>query len=94
MLKDPAVTAFAANPAVAIAAAQQVVPYAAAVNNDEVGAMLEKLAAEVELLLAAMGPSVTPPQHAALHSLVESIILTSRSRDTGSAMALLKKVSL
>ncbi|XP_012340948.1 CCR4-NOT transcription complex subunit 1 isoform X3 [Apis florea] len=88
---EPAVTAFAANPAVAVATAQQVAAYAAAVSNDEVGAMLEKLATEVEVLLAAMGPAAPPPQHAALHSLLESIILTRRSRDAGAAMALLKK---
>lgn len=91
-MKEPAVTAFAANPAVAVATAQQVAAYAAAVSNDEVGAMLEKLATEVEVLLAAMGPAAPPPQHAALHSLLESIILTRRSRDAGAAMALLKKV--
>lgn len=78
-LKEPAVTAFAANPTVAVATPQQVTAYAAAVSNDEVGAMLEKLAAEVETLLAAMGPAAPPPQHAALHSLLESIILTRRS---------------
>lgn len=77
----------------AVATAQQVAAYAAAVSNDEVGAMLEKLAAEVEVLLAAMGPAAPPPQHAALHSLLESIILTRRSRDAGAAMTLLKKVS-
>ncbi|XP_015520502.1 CCR4-NOT transcription complex subunit 1 isoform X1 [Neodiprion lecontei] len=88
---EPAATAFAANPAVAVATPQQVAAYAAAVNNDEVGAMLEKLATEVDLLLAAMGPGVPPPQHAALHALLDSIILTRRSRDTGAAMALLKK---
>ncbi|KAG7189600.1 hypothetical protein KM043_017285 [Ampulex compressa] len=88
---ETAVTAFAANPAVAVATAQQVAAYAAAVSNDEVGAMLEKLAAEVEVLLAAMGPAAPPPQHAALHSLLESIILTQTSRDAGVAMALLKK---
>ncbi|XP_033331917.1 CCR4-NOT transcription complex subunit 1 isoform X4 [Megalopta genalis] len=87
---ETAVTAFAANPAVAVTA-QQVAAYAAAVSNDEVGAMLEKLAADVEVLLAAMGPAAPPPQHAALHSLLESIILTRRSRDAGAAMALLKK---
>lgn len=76
----------------AVATAQQVTAYAAAVSNDEVGAMLEKLAAEVEALLAAMGPAAPPPQHAALHSLLESIILTRRSRDAGAAMTLLKKV--
>ncbi|XP_076286498.1 CCR4-NOT transcription complex subunit 1 isoform X4 [Lasioglossum baleicum] len=91
ILKEPAVTAFAANPAVAVATAQQVAAYAAAVSNDEVGAMLEKLAADVEVLLAAMGPAAPPPQHAALHSLLESIILTRRSRDAGAAMTLLKK---
>ncbi|XP_076649788.1 CCR4-NOT transcription complex subunit 1 isoform X4 [Halictus rubicundus] len=91
VLKEPAVTAFAANPAVAVATAQQVAAYAAAVSNDEVGAMLEKLAADVEVLLAAMGPAAPPPQHAALHSLLESIILTRRSRDAGAAMTLLKK---
>lgn len=76
-----------------VAAAQQVVAYAAAaVSNDEVGTMLEKLAGEVELLLAAMGPAAPPQQITALHSLLESIILTRRSRDTGAAMTLLKKV--
>lgn len=62
-------------------------------SNDEVGAMLEKLAAEVEVLLAAMGPVAPPPQHATLHSLLDSIILTRRSRDAGAAMTLLKKVN-
>lgn len=76
-----------------VATAQQVAAYAAAVSNDEVGAMLEKLAAEAEVLLGAMGPAAPPPQHAALHSLLESIILTRRSRDAGAAMTLLKKVS-
>jgi CCR4-NOT transcription complex subunit 1 len=46
---------------------------------------------QVELLLATMGPTTPPPQHAALHSLLESIILTRRSRDAGAAMGLLKK---
>lgn len=55
--------------------------------------MLEKLAAEVDVLLSAMGPAAPPPQHVALHSLLESIILTRRSRDAGAAMTLLKKVS-
>ncbi|XP_024942334.1 CCR4-NOT transcription complex subunit 1 isoform X8 [Cephus cinctus] len=92
-ISEPAVTAFTANPTVAVATAQQVAAYAAAVSNDEVGAMLEKLATEVELLLreAAMGPAAPPPQHAALHNLLDSIILTRRSRDAGAAMALLKK---
>lgn len=76
-----------------VATVQQVAAYAAAVSNDEVGAMLEKLAAEAEVLLAAMGPAAPPPQQAALHSLLESIILTRRSRDAGAAMTLLKKVS-
>jgi len=79
---------------VAVATAQQVAAYATvAVSNDEVGAMLEKLATEVEVLLAAMVPAAPPPQHAILHSLLESIILTRRSRDANAAMALLKKVS-
>lgn len=93
MFKEPAVTPFAANPAVPVPTAQQVAAYAAAVNNDEVGAMLEKLATEVDLLSAAMGPGLPAPQHATLHALLESIILTRRSRDTGAAMALLKKVN-
>lgn len=77
----------------AVATAQQVAAYAAAVSNDEVGAMLEKLAAEAEVLLAAVGPAASPAQHATFHSLLESIILTRRSRDAGAAMTLLKKVS-
>lgn len=87
-------TSYVANPAVAVATAQQVVAYAptSAVSNDEVGAMLEKLVTEVEIVLTAMGPATPPSQHAALHSLLESIILTRRSRDTGTAMTLLKKV--
>ena len=84
--------AFAANPAVAAAAAQQVAAYAAAVSTDEIGSMLEKLAAEVEVLLTAMGPAAPPPQQAALHGLLEAIIVTRRSRDTNAATALLKKV--
>ncbi|XP_035741230.1 CCR4-NOT transcription complex subunit 1-like isoform X2 [Vespa mandarinia] len=88
---ETAVVPFATNPAVAVATAQQVAAYAAAVSNDEVGAMLEKLAAEVDVLLSAMGPAAPPPQHVALHSLLESIILTRRSRDAGAAMTLLKK---
>ncbi|XP_014478138.1 PREDICTED: CCR4-NOT transcription complex subunit 1 isoform X5 [Dinoponera quadriceps] len=90
---DTTVTSYVANPAVAVAAAQQVVAYAtaSAVSNDEVGAMLEKLVAEVEIVLTAMGPATPPAQHGALHSLLESIILTRRSRDTGAAMNLLKK---
>ncbi|XP_011335843.1 CCR4-NOT transcription complex subunit 1 isoform X2 [Ooceraea biroi] len=90
-ISETPVTTFTPNSAVAVATAQQVAAYTAAVNNDEVGAMLEKLAAEVEVLLAAIGPAAPPPQHAALHSLLESIILTRRSRDGGAAMALLKK---
>lgn len=88
-------TSYVANPAVAVATAQQVVAYAtaSAVSNDEVGTMLEKLVAEVEIVLTAMGPATPPSQQAALHSLLESIILTRRSRDAGAAMALLKKVS-
>lgn len=74
-----------------VATAQQVAAYA--VSNDEVGAMLEKLATEVEVLLAAMVPAAPPPQHAVLHSLLESIVLTRRSRDVNAAMTLLKKVS-
>jgi len=70
-----------------------VAAYNAAVNNDEIGAMLEKLAADVEVLLATMGPAAPPPQHAALHGLLDSIILTRRSRDGGAALTLLKKVS-
>lgn len=90
VLKETPVTAFTPNSAVAIATVQQA--YAVAVSNDEVGAVLEKLASEVEVLVAAMGPAAPPPQHAALHSLLESIILTRRSRDAGAAMGLLKKV--
>lgn len=93
VLKETPVTAFTPNSAVAVATAQQVAAYAAAVNNDEVGAMLEKLAAEVEVLITAIGPAVPPPLYAALHNLIESIILTRRSRDGGAAMTLLKKVS-
>lgn len=85
-------TSYVANPAVAVATAQQVVTYAA-VSNDEVGTMLEKLVTEVEIVLTAMGPATPPSQHAALHSLLESIILTRRSRDAGAAMTLLKKVN-
>lgn len=92
VFKETTVASFATNPAVAVATAQQVAAYAAAVSNDEVGAMLEKLAAEVDVLLSAMGPAAPPPQHVALHSLLESIILTRRSRDAGAAMTLLKKV--
>lgn len=56
--------------------------------------MLEKLAAEAEVLLAAAGPAAPPTQHATFHNLLETIILTRRSRDAGAAMTLLKKVSL
>lgn len=78
----------------AVATAQQVAAYATvAVSNDEVGAMLEKLATEVEVLMTAIAPAAPPPQHAILHSLLESIVLTRRSRDANTAMALLKKVS-
>lgn len=80
--------AFAANPVVAAAAAQQVAAYAAAVSTDEIGAMLEKLASEVEVLLTAMGPATSP----SLHALLDAIIVTRRSRDTNAATALLKKV--
>lgn len=38
-----------------------------------------------------MGPSTPPHQHAALHSLLEAIILTRRSRDASAALTLLKK---
>jgi len=94
VLKEAPLTAFTPNSAVAVATAQQVAAYATvAVSNDEVGAMLEKLATEVEVLLAAMVPAAPPPQHAILHSLLESIVLTRRSRDANAAMALLKKVS-
>ncbi|KAG8039882.1 hypothetical protein G9C98_000611 [Cotesia typhae] len=84
-----AVTAFASNPAVTLPT-QQVAVYAnTAVNNDEVGTMLEKLASEVELLLTS---TAAPPQQlTGLHALLESIILTRRSRDAGAAMALLKR---
>lgn len=83
---------FAANPAVAAATVQQVAAYAAAaVSTDEIGAMLEKLASEVEHLLAAMGPSAPPPQQVALHGLLEAIIATRRARDANTASALLKK---
>ncbi|XP_014599934.1 PREDICTED: CCR4-NOT transcription complex subunit 1 isoform X1 [Polistes canadensis] len=88
---ETTVTPFATNSAVAVATAQQVAAYAAAVSNDEVGAMLEKLAAEVDVLLSAMGPAAPPQHHVALHSLLESIIHTRRSRDAGAAMTLLKK---
>lgn len=90
--KEAPLTAFTPNSAVAVATAQQVA-YANVVSNDEVGAMLEKLATEVEVLLAAMVPAAPPPQHAILHSLLESIVLTRRSRDANAAMTLLKKVS-
>lgn len=84
---------FAANPAVAAATVQQVAAYAAAaVSTDEIGAMLEKLASEVEHLLAAMGPAAPPPQQVALHSLLEAIIATRRARDANTALTLLKKV--
>ncbi|XP_063987616.1 CCR4-NOT transcription complex subunit 1 [Diachasmimorpha longicaudata] len=90
-INEPTVqTSFPNNPGVAIATPQQVAVYAA-VNNDEIGSMLEKLAGEVELLIGTMGPAAPPPQHAALHNLLESIILTRRSRDAGAAMSLLKK---
>ena len=46
---------------------------------------------QLELLLATMGPSTPPPQQASLHGLLESLILTRRSRDANAAMALLKK---
>ncbi|XP_043501500.1 CCR4-NOT transcription complex subunit 1 isoform X2 [Polistes fuscatus] len=88
---ETTVAPFATNSAVAVATAQQVAAYAAAVSNDEVGAMLEKLAAEVDVLLSAMGPAAPPQHHVALHSLLESIIHTRRSRDAGAAMTLLKK---
>ncbi|XP_011707064.1 PREDICTED: CCR4-NOT transcription complex subunit 1-like, partial [Wasmannia auropunctata] len=85
-------TAFTPNSAVAVATAQQVAAYATvAVSNDEVGAMLEKLAAEVEVLMNAIASAVPPAQHTLLHSLLESIILTRRSRDANAAMTLLKK---
>ncbi|KAJ8667643.1 hypothetical protein QAD02_009306 [Eretmocerus hayati] len=74
----------------AVTAAQRVA-YTAAVTNDEVGTMLEKLAGDVELLLTTSGPSTPQPQLAALHGLLESIMITRRSRDAGAAMALLKK---
>ncbi|XP_011168409.1 CCR4-NOT transcription complex subunit 1 isoform X1 [Solenopsis invicta] len=91
-ISEAPLTAFTPNSAVAVATAQQVAAYATvAVSNDEVGAMLEKLATEVEVLLAAMVPAAPPPQHAILHSLLESIVLTRRSRDANAAMALLKK---
>lgn len=91
ILQETHLTTFTPNSAVAVATAQQVAAYA--VSNDEVGAMLEKLATEVEVLLAAMVPAAPPPQHAVLHSLLESIVLTRRSRDANAAMTLLKKVS-
>lgn len=91
--KEAPLTTFTPNSAVAVATAQQVAYATVAVSNDEVGAMLEKLATEVEVLLAAMVPAAPPPQHAILHSLLESIVLTRRSRDANAAMTLLKKVS-
>lgn len=85
--KETTVTPFVANPVVTVTA-QQVVAYAATVSNDEVGAMLEKLVTDVEVVINAMGPSAPH----ALHSLLDSIILTRRSRDINVAMTLLKKV--
>lgn len=93
-LIQPFATSAPAAAMAAVASAQQQVAYAtaaAAVGNDEVGSLLEKLGGEVEVLLTTMGPSTPPPQHAALHSLLESLILTRRSRDAGAAMGLLKK---
>ena len=79
--------AFASNPAVAAVAAQQVAAYAAVVSTDEIGAMLEKLIAEAELLQTAIGLPTLP----SIHGLVEALIVTRRSRDTNAATALLKK---
>jgi len=93
VLKEAPLTAFTPNSAMAVATAQVTAYATVAVSNDEVGAMLEKLATEVEVLATAMAPAVPPQQHAILHSLLESIILTRRSRDINAAMALLKKVS-
>ncbi|XP_066592088.1 CCR4-NOT transcription complex subunit 1 isoform X2 [Prorops nasuta] len=91
-ITEQTVTTFTATPPVAVPTAQQVAAYTAVVGNDEVGAMLEKLAVEAEVLLTAIASAASPPpQQAALHSLLESIILTRRSRDVGAAMTLLKK---
>lgn len=89
--QETAVTAFTANPVAVQAVTQQVSAYQA-VNNDEIGGLLEKFANEVDLLIPAMGPAVSHTQHAALHGLLESLIVTRRSRDVQAAMQLLKKV--
>lgn len=85
------IQAFTSNPpaAMTVPTVQQVAAYAA-VGTDEVGTVLEKLGQEVEVLLA-MGPATPPPQQSALHSLLEAIILTRRSRDGNVAVQLLKK---
>lgn len=71
-------------------AQQQAAAYAAAINNDEVGMMLEKLISETEALMASLA-QIVPSMHNPLHGLLESLVLTRRSRDAGVALQLLKK---